>query len=155
MTALAGEVSCAVVLDDVRVPDSARVGDVHGGWKVITDALVGERISMGGIATQLHRQLDDLLVTLRDDPDGLVGPRGSAGRAALRGMLASLQAARALVSSALGSGANAIATTMAGPMAGVFGGELAEAWSESLLDVLGPVALLDGSNPGEIGRAPV
>src|SRR3546814_12493632 len=94
MTSLSGEVSCAVFLDDVRVPDSARVGDVHGGWKVITDALVGERISMGGIATQLHRQLDDLLVTLRADPDGLVGPRGPAARAALRGMLASLQAAR-------------------------------------------------------------
>nr|WP_246321634.1 acyl-CoA dehydrogenase family protein [Nocardioides panzhihuensis] len=93
MTSLSGEVSCAVLLDDVRVPDSARVGDENGGWKVITNALVGERISMGGIATQLHRQLDDLLVSLRADLDGLVGPRGSAGRTSLRSMVANLQAA--------------------------------------------------------------
>src|SRR3546814_20240391 len=106
---------------------------------------------MGGIATQLHRQLDDLLVTLRDDPDGLVGPRGSAGRAAFRGMLASLQAARALVSSAIGCGANARANPLAWPMAGVFGGELADEWRESLLDVLGPVDLPDGSTPGAPG----
>ena len=54
--ALSGEISCTVFYDDVRVPDSARVGEVNGGWKVITDALVGERIIMGNIAAALHRQ---------------------------------------------------------------------------------------------------
>lgn len=155
MTSLSGEISCAVFLDDVRVPDSARVGDVDGGWKVITDALVGERISMGGIATQLHRQLDDVLVTLRTDPDGLVGPRGSAGRASLRGMVASLQAARALVASAIGAGGDTRANPLAGPMAGVFGGELAETWSESWLDILGPDALLAGPEPDVPGSGDI
>src|SRR3546814_14014555 len=70
-------------------------------------------------------------------------------------MVASRQASRSLVASAIGSGANARANPLAGPMAGVFGGELAEAWSESLLDVLGPVALLDGSNPGVPGAGDI
>src|SRR3546814_17073608 len=108
---------------------------------------------MGGIATQLHRQLDDLLVTLRDDPDGLVGPRGSAGRAALRGMLASLQAARALVSSAIGSGAKARAHPLAGPLAGVVGGDAAESLSHTFVYALVLVALPDATTTGVAGSA--
>ena len=80
-TALSGEVSCTVFYDNVRVPDSARVGEVNGGWAVIVDALAGERITMGNIAAALHRQLDDLLDFVRRDPVRLVGPRGSAKRA--------------------------------------------------------------------------
>lgn len=81
--ALSGEISCTVFYDDVRVPDTARVGEVNGGWKVITDALAGERVLMGGIAASLLRQLDDLLEVARADPEGTVGPRGSAARAKL------------------------------------------------------------------------
>ncbi|HEX8004871.1 MAG TPA: acyl-CoA dehydrogenase family protein, partial [Trebonia sp.] len=40
--ALSGGISCTVFYDNVRVPDSARVGEVNGGWKVITDVLGGE-----------------------------------------------------------------------------------------------------------------
>ena len=51
-TALSGEVSCTVFYDNVRIPDSARVGEVNGGWAVIVDALAGERITMGNIAAR-------------------------------------------------------------------------------------------------------
>ena len=99
--ALSGEVSCTVFYDDVRVPDSARVGEVNGGWKVITDALAGERVVMGGIAASMLRQLDDVLAWVRADPVGRAGPRGSAARAKLGELAVTLQANRALVAAAI------------------------------------------------------
>ncbi|CAK7287890.1 acyl-CoA dehydrogenase family protein [Streptomyces misionensis] len=151
--ALSGEISCTVFYDDVRVPDSMRVGEVNGGWKVITDALAGERITMGNIAAALHRQLDDLLTVIRADPQGAVGPRGSAKRSALGELAVGIQATRALVASATGAtGATsgAMGARLNAPMAGVMGGELAERFGEAVLDILGPDAALSDA-PGVPG----
>lgn len=148
-TALSGEVSCTVFYDDVRVPDTARVGEVNGGWKVITDALAGERVVMGGIAASLLRQLDDLLAVVRADPDAWLGPRGSAARARLGELAVTLQANRALVAAAIGATASGGGARLETPMAGVLGGELAEEFGEAMLDILGPVAALSGADaPG-------
>jgi alkylation response protein AidB-like acyl-CoA dehydrogenase len=151
--ALSGEISCTVFYDDVRVPDSMRVGEVNGGWKVIVDALAGERITMGNIAAELHRQLDDLLACVREDAQGVVGPRGSAKRALLKELAVGVQATRALVASAIRSTSQDAAATakLAAPMAGVMGGELAERFGEAVLDILGPDAALSASVPGVPG----
>lgn len=146
--ALSGEISCSVFYDEVRVPDSARVGEVNGGWQVITDALAGERVLMGGIAAALRRQLDDLLAYVRRDPDGIVGPRGSARRARLGEVAVRLQAARALVSAAIGATSAGGGARLEAPMAGVLGGELAEDFGEATLEILGPQAALTGPVPG-------
>jgi alkylation response protein AidB-like acyl-CoA dehydrogenase len=145
--ALSGEISCTVFYDDVRVPDSMRVGEVNGGWRVIIDALAGERITMGNIAAALHRQLDDLLAVVRAAP-GTVGPRGSAQRSRLGELAASVQANRALVASAVRAAAEGRAASLEAPMAGVMGGELAEEFGEAVLDILGPEAALSGEVPG-------
>ena len=145
--ALSGEISCTVFYNDVRVPDSARVGQVNEGWKVITDALAGERVLMGGIAASLLRQLDDLLAVVRPDPDAWVGPRGSARRARLGEVAVTLQASRALVAAAIGATAAGRGARLEAPMAGVLGGELAEAFGEAMLDILGPGAALSGETP--------
>jgi alkylation response protein AidB-like acyl-CoA dehydrogenase len=148
-TALSGEISCTVFYDDVRVPDTARVGEVNGGWKVITDALAGERVVMGGIAASLLRQLDDLLTVVRADPDAWLGPRGSAARTRLGELAVTLQANRALVAAAIGATAAGGGARLEAPMAGVLGGELAEEFGEAMLDILGPVAALSGTEaPG-------
>ncbi len=139
MTALSGERSATVFLDDVVVPDEARVGEVDGGWSVITHALAGERVLMGGIAAQLHRVLDDVLADVRARPD-LAGPRGSHTRAVLGRLAAELHALRALVADAVG--ADGIEAFIAAPKAGVFGGELAESFSEALVDLFGNQALI-------------
>jgi len=159
--ALSGEISCTVFYDGVRVPDSARVGAVNGGWKVITDALAGERVLMGGIAASLLRQLDDLLAVVRAEPEAWLGPRGSARRARLGELAVRLQASRALVAAAIGAtavgpasagGASASsAARLEAPMAGVLGGELAEEFGEAMLDILGPQAALSGDQPGVPG----
>lgn len=150
-TALSGEVSCTVFYDDVRVPDSARVGEVNGGWKVIVDALAGERITMGNIAAELHRNLDDLLDFVRPDADGIVGPRGSAARARITELAVRVQANRALVSAAVRASSTDIGAMFDAAMAGVMGGELAEQFGETALEIFGPVAAL-GVEAAEAGR---
>ncbi|MGW0808989.1 acyl-CoA dehydrogenase family protein [Nonomuraea sp. NPDC002799] len=147
--ALSGEISCTVFYDDVRVPDGMRVGEVNGGWRVITDALAGERITMGNIAAALHRQLDDLLDVVRTDPEQVVGLRGSARRARLRDLAVGVQACRALVASAIQASGDG--SRLHAPMAGVMGGELAEEFGEAVLDILGPQAALSADVPGVPG----
>lgn len=141
--ALSGEISCTVFYDDVRVPDAARVGEVGGGWTVITDALAGERITMGNIAATLHRRLDDLLAVVRADVEGTVGPRGSARRARLGRVAVAIQATRALVSAAIDATAQGGGARLEAPMAGVLGGETAEEFGEAALEILGPAAALE------------
>jgi alkylation response protein AidB-like acyl-CoA dehydrogenase len=50
-----------VYLTDVRIPDSHRIGDVGGGWRVALTTLMNERTSLGGSALAM-------------DGDSLVGP---------------------------------------------------------------------------------
>jgi alkylation response protein AidB-like acyl-CoA dehydrogenase len=147
--ALSGEISCSVFYDDVRVPDSARVGEVNGGWRVITFALAGERIHMAGVSASVLGQLDDLLKIVHDDPDGVLGPRGSVGRAALGSIAAKLQATRVLIALAVGARARKGADVFA-PMAGVLGGELAEEFGALVLRLLGPDAALSSGSPGAL-----
>jgi alkylation response protein AidB-like acyl-CoA dehydrogenase len=142
-TALSGEVSCTVFYDNVRVPDSARVGEVNGGWSVIVDALAGERITMGNIAAALHRQLDDLLDFVGPDT-GLVGPRGSAKRATITDLAVRVQATRALVTAAVQASSSDIGAMFDAAMAGVMGGDLSEDFGEATLAIFGPDAALRG-----------
>ena len=37
-----------VFLNDVRIPDSQRVGEINGGWKVILATLMNERLTLSG-----------------------------------------------------------------------------------------------------------
>ncbi|MBE1536987.1 alkylation response protein AidB-like acyl-CoA dehydrogenase [Actinomadura algeriensis] len=153
--ALSGEISCTVFYDDVRIPDSMRVGEVNGGWKVIGDALAAERVIMGGVAATLLRQLDDLLDVLRRDPAGTLGPDGSRPRARLASLAARLQAARVLVLAATRSMNDAAASgarvRLAAPMAAVLSGELAEDFGQGMLEILGPAAALGPDAPGAAG----
>jgi len=150
-TALSGEISCTEFFDEVRVPDTARVGEVNGGWKVITDALAGERTLMGGIAASLHRQLDDLLAAVRPDGPAALGGRGSAARSRIAGLVVRLQATRALVAAATLAASTGSGARLEAPLAAVLGGELAEDFGEAMLEIFGPVAALSAGQPGVPG----
>lgn len=144
-TGLSGDVSCDVFYDNVRVPDSARVGEVDGGWRVITDALAGERVVMGSVAAVLRRHLDDVLANVRRDIGRHAGPRGSLQRAELGRLAFQLQATRALVARAVAATTGG-STELDAPMAGVLGGEVAEDFGETLLQLFGPdIALAGGA----------
>jgi alkylation response protein AidB-like acyl-CoA dehydrogenase len=151
--ALSGGISCTVTYNDVLVPDSARVGEVGGGWQVITDALMAERVSMGGVAATMHRQLDELLRHLRADPAGLAGAPGSAIRERLASLAARLHAGRTLVLAATESMHDGTSAGLLAPAAAVLTSELAEEFGRAVLDVLGPRAALDPGAGGADGGA--
>jgi alkylation response protein AidB-like acyl-CoA dehydrogenase len=143
-TSLADEISCTTFFDGVRVSDADRVGEVNGGWTVITDALASERMVMGGVTAHVHRQLDELLAELRRDPER-AGPRGSAARARLTELAARLQAARILVNHSLRATSAGEGSRLEAPMAKIVGSEVQEDLCEAALDLLGPQATLAGS----------
>jgi acyl-CoA dehydrogenase len=53
-----------VFLNDVRVPDAARLGPLHGGWAVTQTTLLNERMAMGGLASLL--EFDKLLAFVKE-----------------------------------------------------------------------------------------
>jgi alkylation response protein AidB-like acyl-CoA dehydrogenase len=147
-TALSGEISCSTFFDDFRVPDADRVGEVNGGWKVITEALVHERVALANSASTLVRLLDDMLDEIRKDPDGTVGPRGSASRRTISELAARLQASRVLVAASVRARAEAGGGgRLEAPMAKILATQLMEDFGEAALRIFGPVAALGDEVP--------
>ncbi len=151
--ALSGEISCSTFFDDYPVPDADRIGEVDGGWKVITEALAQERVVMANTAATVLRMLDDMLDEIGMDVLGTVGPRGSAKRRLLSVLAARLQAARALVAASVratarpGGGAR-----LEAPMAKIIATQLLEDFGEAALRIFGPAAALGEGIPGVPGR---
>ena len=56
-----------VFLQDVRLPDALRVGEVGAGWKVATGALAGERKAVGDRSHEMMARALDLLRTREHD----------------------------------------------------------------------------------------
>ena len=50
-----GVATTASYYDGVRVPDSALVGDLNGGWRLITGQLNHERVGLAAVAALAHR----------------------------------------------------------------------------------------------------
>ncbi|MBL1103063.1 acyl-CoA dehydrogenase [Streptomyces sp. 5-8] len=143
--ALSGQVCSTVTFDDVRVSDSARIGPVNRGWQVITDTLTSERLLLATeLAGMSRRQFDELLATVRADPDGAAGPSGSDGRARLSGMAVRVQAVNLLLAEAAAKAESSAVHTarLTSAMAGVLAAEVAERLSRDALEILGPAAAL-------------
>jgi len=56
-----------VFFDGVRVPCTALLGELHGGWDVIRATLAYERSAVVSLAGRLREQVDLLVSALRDD----------------------------------------------------------------------------------------
>ncbi|MFC4063539.1 acyl-CoA dehydrogenase family protein, partial [Actinoplanes subglobosus] len=152
-TALSGEVSCSTFFDDYRVPDADRIGEVNGGWKVITEALAQERVLMANNAASVMRLLDDLLAEVRKDPEGTVGPAGSAKRAQISELASRLQATRVLVNAGVRATARAGGgARLEAPMAKILASQLLEDFCEAALRIFGPAAALGENVPDVPGR---
>lgn len=58
-------------LNDVRIPDTCRLGPVNGGWGCAMTTLMNERIGMGGMETFRFEDLAALARERRDDMDAV------------------------------------------------------------------------------------
>ncbi len=63
-------VTQATYYDDVRVPIGNVVGDVNGGWRLITNQLNHERVGLAALAGLTFRLYDDVEAWCRETPAG-------------------------------------------------------------------------------------
>ncbi|MDV3221166.1 acyl-CoA dehydrogenase family protein [Intrasporangium sp.] len=151
-TALSGERSCTTFFDDVRIPDENRIGPLHGGWSLLTEALAHERVVIAGGTGRLLRLFDELVALLRADPEASLGPIGSSSRATLARLATHLQAARVLGARASASAVSSPVSPGHGspadaPMAKIIASEFEEEFGVESLSLLGPDALVEGGVP--------
>jgi alkylation response protein AidB-like acyl-CoA dehydrogenase len=146
--AMYGHTFCSVHYDNVRVPDSARVGEVNGGWKVITYALASERILMGGRIASVRRLFDDLLYYLGSvERDGRLLADDAVVRDRIGALAAELEAARHLALNGVRIAEQGRVPVYEAAMAKVFSGELMQRVTETAIDLIGAVAILGEDAP--------
>ena len=145
--ALGGHRTNAVFYDSVRVGADALVGQLNGGWGIITEALAFERVMLGGKVARVRRELDELVAHLRDDPlRDEPRVRDAIGRLAAELEAARMLALRCILELEAGRVPHHEAA-----MAKVFCGELEERLAETALEILGPgAALASGSVDAEL-----
>jgi alkylation response protein AidB-like acyl-CoA dehydrogenase len=141
--AMYGHTFSSVHYAQVRVPDAARVGEINGGWQVITHALASERIVMGAYVAAIRALFDDLVTyiagathgsrALRDDP--LLRDR-------LGGLAAEIEAARQLSLNGVRIAERGGTPLHEAAMSKVYSGELLQRLTMAAIDLLGPAATL-------------
>ena len=128
---------------DVRVADSARVGEVDAGWNVLTVALTFERGGMPGPVRALEKAVDWARSTRRADGTRMIDDpqvRERLAQVTLENEVARLLSYRTTWMSARGEIPDVQAA-----MAKLFVSESSERACSDLLDLLGPAGLLDES----------
>lgn len=139
MYGLNGHDSNTLFLDDIRLPADALVGEVDGGWSVITAALAHERATLGSIGARARGHFDRLVAHL-------AAPAGQTDDAAIRdrlaGMAAEVDAARLLAIRAAQAADRREDLPAQAAILKVYASELMERIAAAGIDMLGPGSLL-------------
>lgn len=136
---LNGHDSNTLFLDNLRLPADALVGEVNGGWSVITTALAHERATLGSIGARARGYYDRLVAHVASHP-GLGGSEAIRDR--LAGMAAEVDAGRLLaIRAALAADCGDNLAAQAAILK-VYASELMERVASAGIDMLGPGALL-------------
>jgi alkylation response protein AidB-like acyl-CoA dehydrogenase len=141
-----------IFYDNVRIPLENIVGEVNGGWKVLTGALAYERGLVGGgivlkVAHAFEQLRKHILVKgnggrpLSDDP--IVRDR-------MATLACEIEVGRQLMVHCAELAANGITPPEYGAISKVFSGELMERFGEAALDILGMRATLSEQMPGAL-----
>lgn len=141
-----------IFYDDVRVPLDHLVGEVNGGWKVLTGALAYERgLVGGGIVLKLVHAFEQLRRHVRTpDEDGARLADDPIVRDRIARLAAEIEVGRQLMMHCAELAADGITPPEYGAMSKVFSGELMERFGENALDILGMRATLSEQMPGAI-----
>lgn len=144
--ALYGHSFCTVFFDDVRVPASALIGEVNGGWKVITSALADERMLMGASVVEIRRAFQALVENVRvaNDRDN------SAVRDRIGALASELEVARRFMMHAVSMAEQNRVAMAEAAISKHFTGELMERVGEASLDILGLGATLSEGSLGAL-----
>jgi alkylation response protein AidB-like acyl-CoA dehydrogenase len=146
---MGGERTNITFYSEVRVPDSARVGEVDAGWSVMHAALVYERTSANwGEPNHLVESV--AAWALEPRPDGARPFDDPTVRATLARASTELEVGRLLLFRAAWLSSQGEMPQVEGSMAKLHITEAFVRASSALLEVLGTVGLLAGSEPGAV-----
>lgn len=153
LEAMNGQRPCAVFYDAVRVPEDALIGQVDGGWQVITAALAQERMLMGGFAAklQLQLQLGELgrELTVQRDRHGPLRQRADV-RQRFASLAAEVQAARLLALQATAVAAQSRTPLVEAALSKIFSSELEERLAQTAFEILGVEATYGEGAPARL-----
>jgi alkylation response protein AidB-like acyl-CoA dehydrogenase len=141
-----------IFYDNVRIPLDSLVGELNGGWKVLTGALAFERGLVGGgivlkVAHAFERLRRHVLQSngggapLADDP--IVRDR-------MATLACEIEVGRQLMMHCAELAAGRVTPPEYGAISKVFSGELMERFGEAALDILGMRAALSEQMSGAI-----
>lgn len=140
---LNGHRSNIVFYDDVRVPADAIVGEMNGGWKIITAALAYERVALAGIAARARAYFDRLLrYVLNARRDGKPMAQDSLVRDKIGELAAAIEAARLLAAETARVIDTGAVPVHQAAMLKVYSSELMERLAETAFDLVGAGATL-------------
>jgi alkylation response protein AidB-like acyl-CoA dehydrogenase len=141
-----------IFYDNVRISRENIVGDVNGGWKVLTGALAFERgLVGGGIVLKVAHAFEQLR---RHVMVGESGARPLCDDPIVRDRIATIaseiEVGRQLMMHCAELATDGITPPEYGAMSKVFSGELMERFGETALDILGMRAALSEQMPGAL-----
>lgn len=141
-----------IFYDNVRIPADNIVGEVNGGWKVLTGALAFERgLVGGGIVLKVAHAFERLRRHVLATGDGS-GPlvKDPSVRERLAVLAAEIEVGRRLMIHCAELAVDGLTPPEYAAISKVFSGELMERFGEAALDILGIPAALSEQSPGAI-----
>ncbi|MEI7505284.1 MAG: acyl-CoA dehydrogenase family protein [Actinomycetes bacterium] len=157
-----GVMTTATYYNDVRVPKENVIGEINGGWKLITMQLNHERVGLAALSGLTERLLDDVTTWCRVTPSGTGNDQKMIDVPWVQADLAKSHALLDAIRLMTWKLAKAVSDNTLGPAEAsgvkVFGTEKAVEVYRTLQGILGPVShLREGSEGavihGEVERA--
>lgn len=141
-----------IFYDNVRVPADALLGEVDGGWKVLTGALATERgLVGGGIVLKVAHAFELLCGLIREpEVDGKPMRADALVRDRIGQLAAEIEVGRQLMMHCAELAGNGATPPEMGAMSKVFSGELMERFHEAALEILGMRAALSQGAPSNL-----
>jgi alkylation response protein AidB-like acyl-CoA dehydrogenase len=141
-----------IFYDDVRIPLENIVGEVNGGWKVLTGALAFERgLVGGGIVLKVAHAFEQLRRHVKAAGSDRLPPRQDPiVRDRMARLACEIEVGRQLMMHCAELAADGVTPPEYGAISKVYSGELMERFGEAALDILGIRAAVSEQMPGAI-----
>ena len=141
-----------IFYDDVRIPLENIVGEINGGWKVLTGALAFERGLVGGgivlkVAHAFEQLRRQVMAAGGDTPPPAQDP---IVRDKMAMLACEIEVGRQLMMHCAELAADGVTPPEYGAISKVYAGELMERFGEAALDILGMRAAVSEQMPGAI-----